>query len=704
MTGLWLEGGHHGLANMIRTQEDYTLDVNGRVEGATSAAQEWLLDRQAADGHWCAELEGDTILEAEYLIYLHFIDKLAPEKVRKTANYVRSKLLPDGGVSIYPGGPMESSASVKAYLALKIAGDAVNAPHMVRMREAILAAGGMTRCNTFTKIYLAMVGLYPWDGCPGIPPELILLPKWFSFSIYNMSAWSRAMLVPLSIIRSREPVKPLPSHCQIDELWVGGRESADIRLQRDQHTFTWHNFFLVVDHLLKFVHSHHPLPFMRRRALRKAERWVIEHGRTPGGLGAIFPAMANYVMSLRVLGYTNESYLVAHGIGEMEQLEIEERDTLRLQPCFSPVWDTAISVNALNESGLRADHPALQRATRWLLDKEVRRPGDWRVKHSESHRYTEPNKPVGGWFFEYDNEFYPDVDDTIMVLMALNRVNTSFDREKSAAIRRGIRWVLGMQGKDGGWASFDKDNDKWLFTQVPFADHNAMIDPSTSDITARTLECLSHFGFTMEDECVQKAVEYLRRDQCSDGSWFGRWGTNYVYGTWQVLRGLRTIGEDMRLPYIRRAVAWLKTVQNADGGWGESLRSYDDPYFKGIGQSTASQTAWAIMGLISAGEAHPPEVARGVDYLLTQQELDGSWNEEMFTGTGFPRVFYLRYHYYRHYFPLMALGMYARHRLNGFPPVPRELEKSRAIRHFFKQPRIFRKVARLRALAQLTEV
>ena len=482
---------------MIRTQENYTFDTRERLEAAITSAQEWLLDQQASDGHWCAELEGDTILESEYLIYLHFINKLSVSKIRKAANYVRSKLLPDGGVPIYPGGPVDLSASVKAYLALKMAGDSIDAPHMVGTREAVLAAGGVTKTNTFTKIYLAMIGLYPWEGCPAIPPELILLPKWFSFSIYNMSAWSRAMLVPLSIIRSKEPVKPLPTRWHIDELWQGGREHADIRLPRDVQTVTWHNFFLVVDQLLKFVHCHHPLPSIRRYALRTAERWVIEHGRTPGGLGAIFPAMANYVMSLHALGYTNESYLVAHGICEMEKLEIEEEDTLRLQPCFSPVWDTAISVNALNESGLTAVHPALHQATRWLLDKEVRRPGDWRVKHSESHRYTEPNKPVGGWFFEYDNEFYPDVDDTIMVLMALNRVQTDFDREKSAAIRRGIRWVLGMQGSDGGWASFDKDNDKWLFTQVPFADHNAMIDPSTSDITARALECLGHFGFTM---------------------------------------------------------------------------------------------------------------------------------------------------------------------------------------------------------------
>jgi len=689
---------------MIQPKEVAYPQLTDRLEGAITGAQDWLLGQQAADGHWCAELEGDTILESEYLIYLHFIDRLDPVIIRKAANYIRSKILHEGGWSIYPDGPMELSGSVKAYLALKMAGDPIDAPHMLKSRQAIRAAGGLTRCNTFTKISLAMIGLYPWSGCPAIPPELILLPKWFSFSIYNMSSWSRAMLVPLSIIRSREPVKALPREWQIDELWVGGREHADIRLQRDQRTFTWHNFFLVVDHLLKFVHRHHPAPLARRYAMRKAERWVIEHGRARGGLGAIFPAMANYVMSLRVLGYSNESYLVAHGIREMEKLEIEEGDTLRLQPCFSPVWDTAITISALHESGLPSNHTALQAATRWLLGKEVRRPGDWRVKHSESHRYTEPNKPVGAWFFEYDNEFYPDVDDTVMVLMALNRVSTEFDREKSAAIRRGIRWVLGMQGKDGGWASFDKDNDKWLFTQVPFADHNAMIDPSTSDITARVLESLGHFGFTMEDECVQKAIGFLTRDQSADGSWFGRWGTNYIYGTWQVLRGLQVIGEDMRLPYIRRAVAWLKSSQNADGGWGESLRSYDDPQFKGIGRSTASQTAWAIMGLISAGEVNSLEVSRGIRHLLNQQELDGTWDEELFTGTGFPRVFYLRYHYYRHYFPLMALGMYARHMLQGFSPVPREQEKSRVIQLFFKQPRILRKVARLRALAHLTEV
>ena len=592
---------------MIQAQENYLLDMRTRLEAAIAAAQEWLLDRQGSDGHWCAELEGDTILESEYLMYLHFIEKLNSETVRKAANYIRSKLLPEGGVAIYPGGPMDISGSVKAYLALKMAGDPVDARHMVKMRQAILAAGGVTKINTFSKIYLAMLGLYPWDGCPAIPPELILMPKWFSFSIYNMSSWSRGMLVPLSIIRAHQPVKPLPDGLDIDELWA----DADIRLRRDPETFTWHNFFLTVDTYLKFFERHPIKPF-RKYALRQCERWVIEHGRLPGGLGAIFPAMANYVMSLRTLGYSNESYLVAHGIAEMEQLRIEGEDSLHLQPCFSPVWDTAITVTALNESGLPADHPALESATRWLLDKEVRRPGDWIVKHSESHRYTEPNKPVGGWFFEYHNELYPDVDDTIMVLMALNRVSTSIDREKSAAIRRGIRWVLGMQCSNGGWAAFDRDNDKWLFTQVPFADHNAMIDPATSDITARVLQCLSHFGFTMDDGCVQRAIAFLKRDQSADGSWFGRWGTNYIYGTWQVLQGLRSIGEDMRLPYIRRAVAWLKEHQNEDGGWGESLRSYDDPQFKGLGESNASQTAWAIMGLICTGEVHSPE--RGAVY------------------------------------------------------------------------------------------
>jgi len=686
---------------MIQTKQDSALQDVGRLESAIGAAQDWLLDRQATDGHWCAELEGDTILESEYLIYLHFIDKLDVVTLRKAGNYIRSKILPEGGWSIYPGGPMEISASVKGYLALKMAGDSVDAPHMVKSREAILAAGGVTSCNTFTKICLAMIGLYPWDGCPAIPPEIVLLPKWFSFSMYNMSAWSRAILVPLSIIRVHRPVKPLPSKWQIDELWRGGRDKANIRLRRDPRTFTWRNFFLSVDTFLKF-YDKEGIRFIRKRAIRQAERWVIEHGRMGGGLGAIEPAMANYVMSLRVLGYSNDSYLVAHGIREMNLLRIEEGDTLRLHPCFSPVWDTAITVNALHESGLAPHHFSLQVATRWLLDKEVRRPGGWRVKHADSYRYTEPNKPIGGWFFEYYNEFYPDVDDTIMVMMALNRTQTPFDREKSAALRRAIRWVLGMQCRDGGWAAFDRDNDKWLFTQVPFADHNAMIDPATSDITGRVLECLSHFGFTTEDKCVQRAVEFLRRDQCADGSWYGRWGSNYIYGTWQVLRGLRCIGEDMRLPYIRRAVAWLKNIQNVDGGWGESLRSYDDPRYKGIGPSTASQTAWALMGLISAGDMDSPETARGIHYLLNNQEADGTWDEQWYTGTGFPRVFYLRYHYYCHYFPLLALGMYARRKLGGLPPVPRESGKSRALQAFFKQPRILRKVARWRALAQWT--
>jgi len=688
---------------MVPAPQNHSDETNTALHAAMAAAQDWLLERQAEDGHWCAELEGDTILESEYLIYLHFTDLLERETVRKAANYIRSKLLPNGGVAIYPTGPMEISASVKAYLALKMAGDAIGAPHMLKTRDAILAAGGITKCNTWTKIYLATVGLYPWDGCPAIPPELMLLPKWFPFSVYNMSSWSRAMFVPLAIIRSKEAVRPLPANCSLDELWGGGRQHADVHLERDARTFTWRNFFLTWDTILKFMHRHHPAPFTRRIAMRKAERWTIEHGRTPGGLGAIFPAMANYVMALRALGYSNESYLVAHGIREMEKLRIEDDDTIRLEPCVSPVWDTAITVNALHESGLASDHPALVAAARWLLDKEVRRPGDWCVKHAECHRYTEPSKPIGAWFFEYGNEFYPDVDDTIMVLMGLNRIQTPFDREKSAAIRRGIRWVLGMQCRDGGWAAFDKDNDKYIFTKVPFADHNAMIDPATADITGRTLECLSHFGFTTEDECVQRAIAFCQKDQCADGSWFGRWGTNYLYGTWQTLRGLHVIGADMRMPYIRRAVAWLKNVQNGDGGWGESLRSYDDPLYKGLGESTASQTAWAIMGLISAGEAHSPEVERGILHLLRTQNAEGSWDETLYTGTGFPKVFYLRYHYYCHYWPLMALGMYARHTAHEFPPVPREREKSRALKQYYKQPRLFRTVARLRALAQLEQ-
>jgi squalene-hopene/tetraprenyl-beta-curcumene cyclase len=678
---------------MTQVKEDFSQLQPERLEHAIAAAQNWLLKRQACDGHWCAELEGDTILESEYALVLHFLGILEPEKLRKLANYVVKQARPQGGWSIYPGGPMELSASVKAYMVLKLAGHPPDGPVMQKAREAILNAGGVTKTNTFTKFYLAMVGLYDWDGVPTIPAELILLPRWFMFSIYNMSAWSRTMIVPLSILRHYQPVRPFPNGFNIDELFVGGRQNADLRLPRDKKFFTWRNVFLAADEVLRFIERHGFTP-LRKIALKRAEKWMIARFEKSDGLGAIFPAMCNSLMVLDVLGYPRDGTLWRNALREIELLEIEEGDALRLQPCFSPVWDTAISTIALRDSGLPADHPALVKAARWLLQKEVRTLGDWRFHHANGRNYRQ-GEPIGAWFFEHENEFYPDVDDTVMVIMALDRVRTPFEDEKQAAIRRGIDWVVGMQGHDDGWAAFDRDNNTWLFTQVPFADHNAMIDPSTADITARVLEMLSRFGFDPQDRTVARALKFVRKNQETDGSWYGRWGCNYIYGTWQVLKGLSAIGEDLSAPYVRRAVSWLKSVQNADGGWGETCRSYDDAKLKAIGPSTASQTAWAVIGLLAAGEPYSFSVARGAKFLVDTQTADGTWDETQFTGTGFPNVFYLRYHYYRHYFPLLALGQYARAIRSAKPieKMPRTIGVRRR--------KLLRQVVRIRNLARL---
>ena len=616
---------------------------------ALASARDHLLGLQHADGHWKAELEGDTILESEYVLLLQFMGWLTPEKLRKLANYMRQQQRPEGGWAIYPGGPLDVSASVKAYLCLKLAGLDVDHPEMSLAREAILRAGGVTSANTFTKIYLAIFGQYDWDGTPVVPPELVLLPNWFYLNLYEISSWSRTIVVPLAIVSAFRPSCPLAVN--IDELFVGGRHGAHLRLPWAPNPICWRNFFLAIDRCLHFAERTGLKPW-RKRALAVAERWMVERFKDSGGLGAIFPPIVNALMALRCLGYADDSPEVENQRRELEAFEIEAGDALRLEPCVSPVWDTGLATMALAEAGTPADHPALVRAADWLVSKEVTKPGDWQVKR--------PQVRPAGWYFEYANEFYPDVDDTAAVLMALARAHATDEGAKTQACQRAIDWVFAMQCRNGGWASFDVDNDRMIFTQIPFADHNAMLDPPTSDITSRTLEALSHYGYTTADPRVRRAIEFLKRDQEADGAWFGRWGVNYLYGTWQVLKGLGCIGEDMSQPYVQKAADWLRSVQNADGGWGESCHSYADPSTRGQGVSTASQTSWALMGLMAAGDAHSEAVQRGIRYLIDTQQPDGSWREDEFTGTGFPCVFYLRYHYYRLYFPLFALGMYTR--------------------------------------------
>ena len=615
------------------------------IDEALTRAVEWLLNSQNSDGYWSAELEGDTILESEYIILMRFLGRGDESKLRKAAAYLRSKQMENGGWAIYPGGPVDVGASVKSYFALKLTGASPDEPGMAKAREAIHGAGGVPAVNSYTKFYLAMLGQIPWHDAPAVSPELNLLPKWFYFNIYAISSWSRTFVVPLSIIWANKPVTPIPRQQGIDELFGDG-ERGDVRLRMKSPALSWRNFFVGMDWLVKLAERWRLLP-LRKRAVRKAERWMLDHCEHSAGLGAIFPPMVYALIALRALGYPDDSPEVCRAFDELAALEIEEEHTLRVQPCASPVWDTAIAVNALSEAGLDPDSPALVNAARWLVGKEVTVRGDWSVKR--------PKLEVGGWYFEFSNEFYPDIDDTAMVLMALKKCADV--PGKQDAMRRGISWLLGMQGADGGWASFDVDNNRAVFNNIPFADHNAMLDPSTSDVTARIIEMLYFFGIGPRAPHIRRAIEFLAREQEPDGTLYGRWGVNYVYGTWQAIRGLTRTGIDPADPMIRRAARWFVAAQNDDGGWGESCASYEDPGLKAQGPSAASQTAWALMGLMCAGESNSDAVRRGLDYLVRTQRNDGTWDEDVFTGTGFPKVFYLRYHLYRHTFPTMALGM-----------------------------------------------
>lgn len=583
---------------------------------------------------------------------MRFLGRGEEPRLLKAAEYLRSKQMENGGWAIYPGGPIDVGASVKSYFALKLTGTCPDEPHMARARQAIRSAGGVPAVNSYTKFYLAMLGQISWDDAPAVPPELNLLPSWFYFNIYEISSWSRTFVVPLSIIWAHKPVTRIPYQQGIGELLSNG-ERKRVRLAMKSPAISWRNVFIAVDSLVKRAEKWRLLPW-REKGVRKAVRWMLEHSEHSAGLGAIFPPMLYCLIALRALGYPDDSPEVIRAWDEMAALEIEDESTLRVQPCTSPVWDTAIAINALAEAGVAPDSHAMVNAARWVVSKEVRRPGDWSVKR--------PNLEPGGWYFEFMNDFYPDIDDTAMILMALEKCADV--PGKRDAMRRGMDWLLGMQGRDGGWASFDVDNNRAIFNYIPFADHNAMLDPSTSDITARILEMFSFCGVDIGDSCVRRAIEFMRNEQEPDGSWYGRWGVNYVYGTWQAIRGLTRIGVSPGDPMIHRAALWLVSVQNADGGWGESCVSYDNAKLKAQGPSTASQTAWALMGLMCAGQSDTDAVRRGFEYLIRTQRDDGTWDEEIFTGTGFPRVFYLRYHLYRHSFPMMALGMRERKILN----------------------------------------
>jgi squalene-hopene/tetraprenyl-beta-curcumene cyclase len=624
------------------------------IAQAISRAQENLLRQQQPDGHWCGELLVDSTLCSDYVLFMHWCGEVDAQLQQRCVRHIVKRQLLDGGWNIFHGGPSEINASVKAYFALKLAGYSTDAPFMQEARANIMRLGGIPQMNTFSKLYLALLGQFPWKYLPTIPVEMVLLPRWAPFHICKMSSWSRAMLIPLSIINHFKPTRVLPGEKQLHELYPLGTEQSDLRLPRSEPFWTWRNFFLRVDDVLKFLH---PLRFrpMRGRALEEAEQWMLERiGEGSDGLAAVFPAMLNSLIALRVLGYSKKSPIYAKAEKDFTGLFVNDPEDFRIQPCLSPVWDTAINIIALAESGVPPEHAALQKAADWLLKKEVRIRGDWTVNN--------PHPEASGWAFEYNNVYYPDTDDTAMVLMALRLIRPQDRQSLDELFRRAIGWQLSFQCVDGGWAAFDKNvTTPWL-EDMPFADHNAILDPTCSDLTARTLELFGYIDFDPSHPSTRRALQYLIETQEDDGSWYGRWGVNYIYGTWQVLRGLRAIRQDMTQDWILRGRDWLESCQNDDGGWGETCATYENPATKGMGESTASQTAWAVMGICACGDLDRPSVQRGLRFLLGSQKPDGSWEEQQITGTGFPRVFYLKYDMYRQNFPLLALATYVNYR------------------------------------------
>ncbi len=619
------------------------------LDQAIERSRTALIQKQASGGWWVGELQGDSILESEYLLLKWILGQENDLELPKIANYLRRLQSPDGGWNLYPGGPADLSGTVKAYFALKLMGDDPSAPHMAAALRVVHQLGGAEKCNTFTRFYFACLGQISFDACPTVPPEVIFLPRWFYFNLYNLSAWTRTMILPVGLVTTLRPVRNLSPNQGIAELYLDPAEANHMGFPRGGLPKSWRDLCLWIDRFLK-RYEHAPLQSLRDSAMKAAEKWLLEHMENSQGLGAIFPPMVYVLIVLRALGYPDDHPVVQKAHKDLKDFYIEEQDTIRLQPCVSPVWDTGIAMHALAEAGLEIESDAAKRATAWLLEKEVRFASDWRK--------NVPDVEPSGWFFEFDNPHYPDVDDTAMVAMALKRLG---GKGATQAVHRGIQWLLAMQNSDGGWAAFDKTKHRPILEAIPFADHNAMQDPSCPDIAGRVLESLGHNGFRRDNPVVQRAIKFIRAQQDKDGPWWGRWGVNFLYGTWQVLAGLRAVGEDMSAGYVQRAADWLARVQKPDGSWGESAATYDNPSLKGQGPATASQTAWATMGLLAVRGPHDETVKKGIDWLIANQSDDGAWEEHWFTGTGFPRVFYLKYHLYRHYFPLMALGRYRRY-------------------------------------------
>ena len=627
-----------------RRQPEYeSRAARQEIRSAVRRAAERLFSQQSPEGFWCGELTADTTLESDYILlqlWLHQPDRAqwnppSRGRIAKAAQSILERQLPDGGFNIYAGGPAEVSATVKAYCALKLAGLEPESEPLKRARLRILDLGGLQAANSYVKINLSLFGLYPRKHVPSVPPEIVLLP---GNVLYEMSSWTRSILVPLSIVQACGSNRRAPEGFTLDELLRPGLSLALPR--RRGLSILFHH----LDRVFK-VWEKRGSERVRGAAIREAEHWILDRTRFTEGLGAIYPAMMYFIMALDALDYPKDHPDFAEAIRHFESLLIETDERLIFQPCVSPIWDTAISAFALGEAGL-GDGERMTRAADWLISKEVRRKGDWSVKRPD----TEPS----GWAFEFANEFYPDIDDTAMVLLALMHAKGSNLKAQAAAERRAINWLLAMQSSDGGWAAFDVDNNWAVLNAVPFADHNAMLDPTCPDITGRVLECICRRGL-MGHEAARRGVAYLLDAQEKDGSWYGRWGVNYIYGTFLAMRGLAASGAPGAAGAVTKAANWLRSIQNPDGGWGESCASYDRDHFVPA-PSCPSQTAWALLGLRAVGDGNSPSALRGRQFLLERQNADGGWPEEATTGTGFPNVFYLTYGMYREYFPLLALA------------------------------------------------
>ena len=650
--------------------------VDYETRRAVDLSQKYFRRTQHSEGYWWGELESNPSMEAEYLMLCHFTGRYDKERWRKVSNFILSKQRDNGSWGQYYGSLGDVSTSVECYFALKLAGHPVDSEPMLKAKEFILSKGGVPKVRVFTKIWLALFGQWDWKGTPNLPLEMIHLPSWAPFNIYEFASWARATVVPMLIILAHKPRCPVPDSASIDELYPGGRESTNYTLPKPSEGIGWGKVLYWADKLVGIYQKFPVRPF-RGYTERKIMNWILEHQEADGSWAGIQPPWVYSLIALHTMGYGPDHEAVNRGFQGFETFALEDEDTCAVQACISPVWDTCIAQLALLESGVAPDDPMVQSSARWLIRKQIFATGDWQIRNKE----TRP----GGWSFEFDNLMYPDIDDAAIVVMALNQVRmpATAERRRADAIKRGIEWISGMQSKNGGWAAFDKNNNKKYLTKIPFSDFGETLDPPSVDVTAHILEMYGKLGYTKDNDDVKRGLKYVLREQEENGSWFGRWGVNYIYGVGAVLPALEALGEDMSQNHVRRAIDWIIDHQNEDGGWGESCGSYVDPNLHGVGPSTASQTAWALLALVAAKEHRCEAAQKGLLYLTKTQQKDGTWDEPYFTGTGFPGYgvgerprsltnkgenhyqgldmpagFMINYHLYRNYWPLLAMGRY----------------------------------------------